>query len=140
MQVPLHNHVLHALHGFVEQVGVGCVGEVDVGLFARVAHEVLEFAREEFLTGVDVLVAAREVREVFANRRLAAHDLLAEEIDLVEEQDESGLFEVLAVGNAFEQHESFLHLVLKKLVMYTRQQWCLDLRHCDLPQARGRIH
>ena len=112
MQVPLHNHVLHALHGFVEQIGVGRVGEVDVGLLARVAHEVLEFAREEFLAGVDVLVAAREVREVFANGRLAAHDLLAEKVDLVEEQNERRLLEVLAVGNAFEQHESFLHLVL----------------------------
>lgn len=113
MQVSLHNHVLHALHGLVEQVGVGGVGEVHVGLLARVAHQVLEFACEELLAGIDVLVCAGVIREVLANRRLAAEDLLAEKIDLVEEKNKCGLLEVFAVGNAFEEHESFLHLVLK---------------------------
>lgn len=113
VQVPLHDHVLHALHRLVEQVGVGGVGKVHVSFLGRVAHEVLEFAREEFLAGLDVLVAAGVVGEVVANGRLSAHDLLAEEIDLVEEEDEGGLLEVLAVRDALEEHKGFLHLVLK---------------------------
>ena len=139
MQVPLHDHVLYTLHGFVEQVGVGRVGEVNIGLLARVTHKVLEFAREEFLASIDVLVSARVVREVFANGRLAAGDLLAEKIDLVEEKDERRLLKVFAVGNAFEQHESFLHLVLYESVFVDATAVMLDLRHCDLPQAHGRI-
>ena len=112
VQVPLHNHVLDTLHRLVQKVGVGSVGEVHVGLLARVAHEVLEFARKEVLSGVDVLVASGVVGEVFPNGRLATNDLLAEQIDLVEEENKGGLLEVLAVGDALEQHERFLHLVL----------------------------
>jgi hypothetical protein len=115
VQIPLHNHVLDTLHRLVQQVGVGSVGEVHVCLLARVAHEVLEFARKEVLSGVDVLVGSVVVREVFPNGRLATDDLLAEQIDLVEEEDEGGLLEVLAVGDALKQHERFLHLVLGKV-------------------------
>jgi hypothetical protein len=115
VQVPLHNHVLDTLHRLVQKIGVGSVGEVHVGLLARVAHEVLEFAREEILSGVDVLVGSSVVGEVFPNGRLAAGDLFAEQIDLVEEEDEGGLFEVLAVGDTLEQHERFLHLVLGRV-------------------------
>ena len=113
VQIPLHNHVLDTLHRLVQKVGVGGVGEVHVGLLARVAHEVLEFARKEILSGVDVLVRSGVVREVFPDGRLATNDLLAEQVDLVEEEDKGGLFEVLAVGDALEEHERFLHLVLE---------------------------
>jgi hypothetical protein len=120
VQVSLHNHVLHALHGFVEQVRVGGIGEVHVGLLAGVAHQVLEFAREELLASVDVFVGASIVWEVFANGRLAADDLFAEEIDLVEEKDKRGLLEVFAVGDAFEEHKSLLHLVLVEVSLCAR--------------------
>ena len=112
MQIALHDHVLHALHGLIKKIGVRGVREVNIGLFARVAHQVLEFPGEEFLACFDVPVVAREVWEMLADGCLAGGDLLAEEVHLVEEEDEGGLFEVLAVSDALEKHERLVHLIL----------------------------
>ena len=83
-----------------------------VGLFARVAHQVPELPREKLLASFHVAVTAVVVGKVFSDWCCTSLNLLAEEIDLVEEEDESRLLEVLAVGDALEEHEGFVHLVL----------------------------
>lgn len=113
MQIALHDHVLHARHGLIKKIGVRGVREVNVSLFARIAHQVLEFPREELLACFNVPVVTGEVWEVLANGCLAGLYLLAEEVHFVEEEDEGGLFEILAVSDALEKHERLVHLVLE---------------------------
>jgi hypothetical protein len=112
MQIPLHNHVLHTLHRLIQQIRVGRIGEVHVGLLARVTDEILELSREEVLGGFDVTFGTVIVREVGTDGRGARGDLFAEEVHFVEEEDEGGFLKVFAIGDGFEEHEGFVHLVL----------------------------
>lgn len=112
MQIPLDNHVLHALHRLVQEVRVGCICKMDIGVLVGIPHQISEFARKEVLPCLDIILSSREVREVFLNRCSARLNLLSEEVDLVEEEDEGGLFKVFAVGDALKQHEGFVHLIL----------------------------
>ena len=112
VEIALDDHVLHALHSLVEQVGIGGVGVVHVGLLVGAAHDILEFLCEEFLASLDISFVAGEIGERVPDWRTAGHDLFAEDVDLVEEEDEGGTLKVFAVGDALEQHKRFVHLVL----------------------------
>ena len=63
VEIPLHDHVLHRLHGDLEQVRVGRVGVVDVDFFLGLPYQIPELVREEFLTRFDVSRLAVVVRE-----------------------------------------------------------------------------
>lgn len=117
VQVALHNHILHALHRLVKQIGVGRVCVVHVYFLVRVAHQALEFTCEKFLALLDIGIAAFVIREVLTNGCFAGGDLLAEEVNLVQEKNESRPFEVFAVGYALKEHQSLVHLVLSVSVM-----------------------
>ena len=112
VQIPLHNHVLHTLHGLIKESRVGCVRVVDVHLLAWLTDEMLEFLCEEVLACFDVSVVSLEVWEVLADGCFAGLNLLAEDVHLVEEDDNCGFLEVPAVRYALEEHESLVHLVL----------------------------
>lgn len=118
MQITLHNHVLHTFHCLVEQIRIRSVRKVDISFFGRIAYKVLELVREEVLRGLYVSIASREVRKVFVDRCFAGHDLLLEEIHLVQEENERRLLEVFAVSYALEEHERFMHLVLRTVCQY----------------------
>lgn len=112
MQVALDNHILYALHGLVQEVRVRRVCEVNVSVLVRVPHKIPELASEKLLTRLNVSFAASVVGEVFSYGRSPRENLLSEQINLVKEEDEGGLFEILAVGDALKKHERFVHLVL----------------------------
>lgn len=112
MQIPLHNHILHALHRLVQQGRIRSICIMHIGLLVRITHQILEFPREELLPSCNISVVAREIREPGFNRCLPRLDLFAEDIHFVEEDNERGSLEVFAVCYALEKHERFLHLVL----------------------------
>lgn len=114
VQVSLDDHVLYGLHGDLEQVGVGGIGEVAVNLLMWVAVECSELVHEVLAGGLPVRWVALKVWEAVLGDWVVC-DLLFEEIHLVKEENEGGVGEPLGVGNRLPQHESFLHLVLRLL-------------------------
>jgi len=78
----------------------------------RLPHQAAEFIGEELLARDHIVWFAVVIGKVPIDRGHAREELLAEEVDLVEEEDEGGFLEILAVGDGFEEHKSFVHLVL----------------------------
>lgn len=111
----MYDHVLHGSHSDLEQVGVGRVCVVNVDLLFRLPHKITELVCKKVHTGLNVSGLACVVWEDFADWAHAASYLFAEEIDLVEEENESGLLEVFGVGDGFEEHQGLMHLVLQQI-------------------------
>jgi len=114
MEVALHNHVLHRVHCLLEKIGVGSIRVVHVHLLVGVAHKSLEPVGEELLRPRNVGDFAVIVGEVFVDWAHARRQFFAEEVHLVEKQDERRLGEVAGVGYLLEEHERFRHLVLMR--------------------------
>lgn len=91
VEVDLDDHVLDALHGDLEEVRVGSVGEVDVDFLLAVAVEVAELIGEELASSVEIIVRSLEIGEVVFNR--TDFELLLEEVDFVEKEDDRGTLE-----------------------------------------------
>lgn len=112
MQVALHNHVLHALHSLVQEVGIGGVGEVDICILLRISYEIPELSCEELLSSLNISVAASIIWEMVSNRCRSRLNLFSKQVNLVEKEDERGLLEVFAVRYTLEKHQGLVHLVL----------------------------
>lgn len=112
MQIPLHDHVLYTFHRLVEKGGVSGSGVVNIGVLVRISHEIVEFAREELLARFDVVRRSGVLWEMPTNWGIAGEYLFSENVDLVEKEDERRFLEILAVGDALEEHECFSHLIL----------------------------
>ena len=131
VQVPLDDHVLHGVHGDLEQVRIGGVCEVAVDLLLRVAVERAELVEEVLGGRLPVGGVAGEVGEAVLGDRVRL-DLRLEQVHLVEEEDERRAREPLRVRDRFPQHQSFLHLVLDGGVSGDR-----TCKHRELPSLRG---
>lgn len=130
MQILLQDHILHTMHGDLEQVCVGGVRGMDVDvLFNSVSHTLhtislvgwTYLARvtiqvpEGLLKERDTLLPARRVADVVGEVALdrGLGNLFLEQVDFVEEKDDGGTDEPLRVADTLEEHYSFGHLVLR---------------------------
>ena len=85
---------------------------MDVDFLLRLSYQVAELVGKELLSRLNVIGTSSVVREDLDNWAHAARNLLAEQINLVKEQDESRFLEVFRIRYRLEEHESFVHLVL----------------------------
>lgn len=67
----------------------------------------------EVLARLLVIVWRALVVDEAMRRYRARCDLLAEEIHLVEEEDEGGFGEPMRIRDGFPQHQCFVHLILQ---------------------------
>jgi hypothetical protein len=111
VEIALDDHVLDRCHGLLEQICVGRVCVVHIYLFLRLSYQVAELVGKEVHTGLDIVGLSCVVWKDLADWAHATGNLFSEEINLVEEQDESRLLKVFGVGDGLEQHEGFVHLI-----------------------------
>lgn len=64
VQVPLHDHILYALHRLVEEICVGGIREVNVGVLFGISHQIPELGSKKLHSGVDIRVATAVFGEV----------------------------------------------------------------------------
>ncbi len=86
VKVALNDRILHALHRDLQQIGVGCIGEVYVDFSVLRSVETPEPVGEVLRRRVIVIVTPGVVREEFLDRLV--RELLLEKINLVQEQDD----------------------------------------------------
>lgn len=110
VEVGLDDRVLDTLHRDLQQIRVGCVGEVHVYLSPFGTVEPSEFVGKVLRCRTVVIVGSCVIGEVIFDR--LARQLLLEEIDLVEKEDDRRLLEPRETHDRLEQQECFLHLVL----------------------------
>lgn len=131
----MQDHVLDTGHGDLEKVGVGCVGEVNVDVLDTevsfrgkstgydsgahllgVAVKALEVVLKERGCVFVRLWISRVFREVLLDWSVG--EFLLKQVDLVEEEDDGCPNKPLRVAYTLEQHQSFLHLVLRPVCQY----------------------
>jgi len=111
VEVVLNYHVLHALHRNLQQIGVRCVGEMNVDFLVPVAVKITELLGEELGSCGEIFVGTLVVGEVVFHWALL--EFLLEQVDLIEKEDNRAMFEPRYVDDGFEEHNCFLHLILR---------------------------
>ncbi len=86
VKIALDDGILHARHGKLEEVRVGCIRKMYIDLAIYGSIETLEFVGEVVCCGLEIVGCSGVVGEVVADWFLG--DLLFEEIGLVEEEDD----------------------------------------------------
>ncbi len=132
MQIRLNNHILHAGHGDLEQIRVGGIGEVGVDFLLAVAIQTPKFLIEELRGRFLIRGIVRVFGEISWDG--TAGQLILEQIDLVEKQDDGRPDKPLRVGDGFEQHQRFTHLVLadRQQGVITSSDHSFHIRHLYL--------
>lgn len=88
----MDDHILNGGHGDFKKVGIGSVGEMPINFSCRTSIQSHEFIHKVFTCLLPALGISLEIREsVFGN--WTVDDFLLEEIDLVEKENESRVFE-----------------------------------------------
>ena len=85
---------------------------MDIDFSVLAPDEILEPFRKELGSGLDILLRSGIIGKEVDNIRSSRRDLFCEEVHLVQEEYQAGLFKVLAVSDRLEEHEGFMHLVL----------------------------
>lgn len=110
LEILLNNHILYRLHRCFQQGRVGCVGVVDVDFPTSCSIDLPKPVCKILLGSFRIAVFAFVVGKVGRDGR--EPNLFVEEVDLVQEQDDWFILEPFSVDEGFEQHHSFVHLVL----------------------------
>lgn len=103
MKIFLYDHVLYGAHCDLEEIGIGGVCKMAINFASRASVQSNKLVLKVFRGLIRACSISLEIGETKLGNR-AVTDLCFKQVDLVQEEDQCGVFEPMRVSNRLPKH------------------------------------